>query len=56
MSFSDKAKIAAQKAGGKAKEVVGDVTDNKSLKNKGKREQASAHLKKIGQDIKDTFK
>ncbi len=56
MSFADKAKNATQNAVGKAKEAVGDVTDNKDLEAKGKKDQASARMKKIGENIKDTFK
>nr|WP_296764970.1 CsbD family protein [Rhodococcus sp. (in: high G+C Gram-positive bacteria)] len=56
MSFVDKAKNAAEDALGKAKEVVGDLTDNKDLKAEGKSDQGSAGVKKIGENIKDTFK
>lgn len=56
MSFIDKAKNAAEDAIGKAKEVVGDVTDNKDLEAEGKKDQGSAGIKKVGENIKDTFK
>ncbi|GGF25855.1 hypothetical protein GCM10007298_22150 [Williamsia phyllosphaerae] len=56
MSFVDKAKNAAEDAIGKAKEVVGDVTDNKDLEAEGKGDQGKAGVKKVGENIKDTFK
>ena len=56
MSFIDKAKNAAEDAIGKAKEVVGDVTDNQDLEAEGKKDQGSAGIKKVGENIKDTFK
>lgn len=56
MSFIDKAKNAAEDALGKAKEVVGDATNNKDLEAEGKTDQGKAGVKKIGENIKDTFK
>ncbi|OAK51298.1 MULTISPECIES: CsbD family protein [Rhodococcus] len=56
MSFVDKAKNAAEDALGKAKEVVGDITDNKDLEAEGKADQGKAGVKKVGENIKDTFK
>ncbi len=56
MSLIDKAKNAAEDVVGKAKEVIGEVTDNKDLKAEGKKDQGSAGVKKIGENIKDTFK
>jgi uncharacterized protein YjbJ (UPF0337 family) len=53
MSFVDKAKNAAEDAVGKAKEVIGDKTDNNDLKAEGKSDQASASTKKVGENIKD---
>jgi uncharacterized protein YjbJ (UPF0337 family) len=53
MSFVDKAKNAAEDALGKAKEVIGDVTDNKDLEAEGKKDQAGASTKKVGENIKD---
>ncbi|MGJ0119825.1 CsbD family protein [Williamsia sp. MIQD14] len=56
MGIVDKAKNAAEDAVGKAKEVIGDVTDNSDLEAEGKKDQGSAGVKKVGENIKDTFK
>ncbi|GAA2006687.1 CsbD family protein [Nocardioides kribbensis] len=56
MGIADKAKNAAEDALGKAKEVVGDVTGNDSLKAEGKADQTKASAKKTGEDVKDVFK
>jgi uncharacterized protein YjbJ (UPF0337 family) len=56
MGLADKAKNAAQDAVGKAKEVVGDVTDDKSLQAEGKKDQTSASVKNAGENVKDAFK
>jgi len=56
MGFIDKAKNAAEDAVGKAKEAIGDVTDNQDLEAEGKKDQGSAGVKKVGENIKDTFK
>jgi uncharacterized protein YjbJ (UPF0337 family) len=55
MGIVDKAKNAAEDAVGKAKEVVGDVTGNDELKAKGQKDQGVSGIKKIGENIKDTF-
>ncbi|KQU28004.1 CsbD family protein [Rhodococcus sp. BP-349] len=56
MGIVDKAKNAAEDAIGKAKEVVGDATNNKDLEAEGKKDQGSAGVKKVGENVKDTFK
>ena len=56
MGIEDKAKHEAENVGGKAKEVGGEVRGDKSLKNKGKREQSKAKLKKAGENVKDAAK
>ena len=56
MGIADKAKNAAEDAVGKAKEVVGDVTNNDKLKAEGKADQTEASVKKTGEDVKDVFK
>lgn len=56
MSAADKIKNAAENALGKAKEVVGNVTDNDKLVAEGKTDQAKAQIKDTVEDVKDTFK
>jgi uncharacterized protein YjbJ (UPF0337 family) len=62
MSAKDKAANEAQNLKGKAKEAVGDMTDDESMQAEGKADQASAdlkqrgeHLKDAGEDVKDAF-
>jgi uncharacterized protein YjbJ (UPF0337 family) len=38
---------------GRAKEAVGDLTDNKDLKNEGKADRASGRAKEFVEDAKD---
>lgn len=56
MSGADKIENAAEKAAGKAKEAVGDATDNERLQAEGKGDQVKADLKQAGENIKDAFK
>jgi uncharacterized protein YjbJ (UPF0337 family) len=56
MSAADKIKNAAENALGKAKEVVGDITDNDKLVAEGKADQAKAEVKDTVEDVKDAFK
>ena len=56
MGFVDKAKNAAEDAIGKAKEVIGDATDNDDLKAEGKGDQAKSDIKQAGEKVKDAFK
>ena len=56
MGIADKAKNAAEDLVGKAKEVIGDATNDDSLKAEGKKAQASSSVKKVGEDVKDVFK
>jgi len=51
----DDAKHNAEKLVGKAKEHIGDATDNEDLEAEGKLDQAKASAKKIGDDVKDAF-
>ncbi len=55
MGLTDKAKNAAEDAAGKAKEAAGSATDDDSLKNEGKGDQAKSSVKKAGENIKDAF-
>ena len=41
---------------GKAKEKLGDATDNESLQAEGKGDQVSSDLKSAGENVKDAFK
>ncbi|AMM21171.1 CsbD-like protein [Frondihabitans sp. PAMC 28766] len=56
MGLSDKIQNAAQDVAGKAKEAVGKATDNDKLEAEGHKDQASASVKKTGEDVKDVFK
>jgi uncharacterized protein YjbJ (UPF0337 family) len=41
---------------GKAKESLGDATDNKDLQAEGKADQSKSDLKQAGEKVKDAFK
>jgi uncharacterized protein YjbJ (UPF0337 family) len=41
---------------GKAKETLGDATDNQDLQAEGKADQGKADLKQAGEKVKDAFK
>lgn len=56
MALDDKIKNAAEDIAGKAKEAAGKVTGNESLEAEGKADQASAKVKKTGEDVKDVFR
>ncbi|WP_316296692.1 CsbD family protein [Clavibacter michiganensis] len=56
MGLDDKIKNAAQDLTGKAKEAIGNATDNDKLVAEGKADQVKADAKKAGEDVKDTFK
>ena len=56
MGLGDKIGNAAEHAGGKAKEAAGNATDNDRLKAEGQKDQVKADAKKVGEDVKDTFK
>ncbi len=56
MGLDDKIKNAAQDIVGKAKETIGNATDNDKLVAEGKSEQAKADAKKAGENVKDAFK
>lgn len=53
MSAIDKAKNKAEELVGKAKEVVGDVTNNEDLKAEGQKDQGKADVKQGGEKVKD---
>lgn len=56
MGLDDKIKNAAQDIAGKAKEAIGNATDNDKLVAEGKADQVKADAKKTGENVKDTFK
>jgi uncharacterized protein YjbJ (UPF0337 family) len=56
MGLDDKIKNAAQDIAGKAKEAIGNVTDNDKLVAEGKADQAKSDVKQAGENIKDAFK
>ena len=55
MGIADKAKNAAQDLTGKAKEAIGDATNNERLEAEGNLDQAKAKLKQAGDDVKDAL-
>ncbi|GAA5035980.1 CsbD family protein [Terrabacter aeriphilus] len=56
MGIADKAKNAAQDLAGKAKEAIGDATDNERLAAEGQKDQTEASARKAGENVKDAFK
>ncbi|PVE98301.1 MULTISPECIES: CsbD family protein [unclassified Microbacterium] len=56
MGLDDKIKNAAQDIAGKAKEAIGNATDNDKLVAEGKADQAKSDVKQAGENIKDAFK
>ncbi|WP_136054733.1 MULTISPECIES: CsbD family protein [unclassified Microbacterium] len=56
MGLDDKIKNAAQDIAGKAKEAIGNVTDNDKLVAEGKADQAKSDVKQAGENVKDAFK
>ncbi|NIZ92905.1 CsbD family protein [Kineococcus rubinsiae] len=56
MSIADKAKNAAEKLVGQAKEGAGSATGNEELRAEGRADQTSAEAKKTVEDVKDVFK
>ncbi|PSL37410.1 CsbD-like protein [Labedella gwakjiensis] len=55
MSASDKIKAAAENITGKAKEAVGNVTDNDKLVAEGKADQVKGQSRDAAADVKDAF-
>jgi uncharacterized protein YjbJ (UPF0337 family) len=56
MCTDDKMANQGESALGKAKEKLGDATDNKDLQAEGKGDQSKADLKQAGEKVKDAFK
>lgn len=55
MNENNKIKNAAEEAVGKVKEGVGKATNNDSLKNEGRLDQAKANVKQAGEKAKDAL-
>ncbi|HUH69940.1 MAG TPA: CsbD family protein [Mycobacterium sp.] len=56
MAGIDKARNKTEKVKGKAKEIIGRVTRNPTLKTKGIDQQRRANLKDAGEKVKDVFR
>ena len=56
MGLGDKISKAAEKAGGTAKEKVGDATDNRDLQAEGQADKLSGSAKQAGENVKDAGK
>jgi uncharacterized protein YjbJ (UPF0337 family) len=56
MGNDDKIANQGESLLGKAKEGLGDATDNKDLEAEGKGDQSKADLKQAGEKVKDAFK
>lgn len=56
MSESDKLKNKGEEVKGKVKEGIGGATNDESLENQGKKDQAKGNLKQAGEKVKDAFK
>jgi uncharacterized protein YjbJ (UPF0337 family) len=56
MGMDDKLKHSTEKTLGKAKEGLGNATDDRELQAEGKAEQSKSDLKQAGEKVKDAFK
>jgi uncharacterized protein YjbJ (UPF0337 family) len=56
VSGADKAKNKIDALGGKAKEVIGRLTGDRTTEHEGRGDQAKANLKDAGEKIKDAFR
>jgi len=56
MGLDDKIKNAAQDLAGKAKEAVGNLTNDDAKVAEGKKDQTAASAKQTGEDVKDVFR
>ncbi|HEX6870111.1 MAG TPA: CsbD family protein [Micromonosporaceae bacterium] len=54
MGLDDKIKNKAQESTGKAKEWVGDKTDNERLEAEGAEDRTKANMRQAGEHVKDT--
>ena len=53
MATEDKAAHKATELKGKAKQAVGDVTDDQDLKAEGQADEAEGNIKQAGDKVKD---
>jgi uncharacterized protein YjbJ (UPF0337 family) len=56
MSGEDKANNKLEELGGKAKEALGDATNDRDLQAAGQKDQSKSNLKQAGEKVKDAFK
>ena len=56
MGTDDKIENKTEELTGKAKESVGDATDNPDLEAEGQADQSKGGLKQAGEKVKDAFK
>jgi len=56
MGTDDKMANKTDELAGKAKETVGDATDNPDLQAEGQADQSKSNLKQAGEKVKDAFK
>jgi uncharacterized protein YjbJ (UPF0337 family) len=56
MGADDKFSNKADELKGRAKEAVGDATDNEQWQAEGRAERAKADIKQAGEKVKDAFK
>jgi uncharacterized protein YjbJ (UPF0337 family) len=55
MGNEDKMKNSAEGTLGKAKEKLGDATDDEKMQREGKTDQSKADVKQAGEKVKDAF-
>ena len=56
MALGDTISNAVEDLTGKAEEAAGTATDDGSLEAEGESDQASAQLRKTGEDVEDVFR
>jgi uncharacterized protein YjbJ (UPF0337 family) len=56
MGNDDKLQNKAEELRGKAKEGVGEATDDPALAEQGRRDQSTSDIKQAGEKVKDAFK
>jgi uncharacterized protein YjbJ (UPF0337 family) len=55
MGFDDKIENKAEEVEGKAKQRLGEATDNEQWQAEGQAEESKADLKQAGEKLKDAF-